>query len=975
MIGQSILHYKILQKLGEGGMGVVYLAEDTKLERKVAIKFLPHYITANYEEKERFKIEAKAAAALNHPNIATIYSIEETSDDIFIVMEYIDGIELKDKIKSNQISLNEIVSIAIQTAEGLDVAQKQGIIHRDIKPQNIMISKDGLAKIMDFGLAKVSGSKPVTKMDSTVGTISYMSPEQTRGDKVDHRTDIWSFGVVLYEMLTGELPFKGDYDQAILYSILNEDITLNLPDKKEYEGLGQIVKKSLDKEKDNRYGSFKEIITELKSIKNKLNLSGLNLISKNIFRKKIILIPAAIVIGLLTLLLIRFVQNYNEKIYARQEILPKIQKLAYESSWTGEGSNTWKAFILANKIQQIIPDDPVLENLYKKITRKVSILSSQEDIKVSVKPYSSSLQWKVLGRTPIDSVSLPIGFSQLKFEKNGFSAGFDLIWIDSFIKEYSVTFKLKEQNKIPEGMVYVPNEATWVDVNAGNAKLHLPGLENVKYFPVGDFFIDRKEVSNKKYKEFIDAGGYKNPAYWKYPFILNGKKLTWKEAMKKFIDKTERPGPSTWEISDYPDGADDLPVSGISWYEAAAYSEFKGKSLPTVYHWDRVAFIWASSVIIPNSNFGTNGPVSTIDSNSISRFGVYNLAGNVREWCFNENVKNSNFILGGGWNDPGYAFIDYYLQSPFDRSKTNGFRCIKYVEGTVNKNMLEERIKLPKKNYLKDKPVPDGRFAGIIDQYAYDKTSLKSKIIEQKEFKDYIRQKVSFNAAYNGERMSGYLFIPKKIKPPFQIVIYFPGSHVMHQRSSKNIELNNFMDFFVKSGRALFYPIYKSTYERGDKVKSDYPDASNVYKDHVIMWTKDVCRSIDYLETRDEINLNKIAYYGMSWGAVMGGIIPAVEKRIKIVILIVAGLDNVRVLPEAKTINFLPRILQPVLMLNGKYDFYFPYESSQRPFFRLLGTEEKKMITYEGGHTVPYIELVKESLSWLDKYLGKVEAD
>jgi dienelactone hydrolase len=254
---------------------------------------------------------------------------------------------------------------------------------------------------------------------------------------------------------------------------------------------------------------------------------------------------------------------------------------------------------------------------------------------------------------------------------------------------------------------------------------------------------------------------------------------------------------------------------------------------------------------------------------------------------------------------------------------------------------------------------------------------LDSKIDEQKEFSEYTRQKISFNAAYGGERMFGYLFLPEKIKPPYQTVIYFPGSHVIHNKPSEKIELNNFMDFYVKSGRALFYPIYKSTFERGDNVLTDIPDSSNLYKDHVIMWTKDVRRSIDYLESRKDINSQKIAYYGYSWGGYMGGIIPAVEKRIKAVILVVAGLDYVKTLPEAKTNNFISRITQPVLMLNGKYDFFFPYETAQKPFFNLLGTrdKDKKMKVYYGGHSVPYAELAKESLIWLDKYLGKIDND
>ena len=264
LVGKTIMHYRIIEQVGQGGMGVVYLAEDKKLERKVAIKFLPHYISINSEERERFKIEAKAAAALNHPNIATIHAIEESEEQIFIVMEFIDGVELKEKIKVGSIPIEETIKIAIQIAAGLEAAHKKGIVHRDIKSSNIMITNDGKVKIMDFGLAKISSGNQVTVIGSTLGTIAYMSPEQTNGEKVDHRTDIWSFGVVLFEMITGHLPFKGDYDQAVIYSILNEQPVTNekisnLPHIK------KVIRKALKKDCKERYSQVSELVSDLAS--------------------------------------------------------------------------------------------------------------------------------------------------------------------------------------------------------------------------------------------------------------------------------------------------------------------------------------------------------------------------------------------------------------------------------------------------------------------------------------------------------------------------------------------------------------------------------------------------------------------------------------------------------------------------------------------------------------------------------------
>jgi serine/threonine protein kinase len=271
MIGSTILHYKIIEKLGEGGMGIVYKAEDTKLRREVAIKFLPHYISGNEEEKKRFEIEAQAAASLNHPNITTIHAIEESNEDVFIVMEYIDGKELKEKIKSGPIPNREAIKIALQIAEGLEAAHRKGIVHRDIKSSNIMITNDGKVKVMDFGLAKIGKGTQVTKIGSTVGTAAYMSPEQAKGEELDYRTDIWSFGVVFYEMLTGELPFNGDYEQALMFSILNEQpktIQILAPDFSSV--IIHILDRTLEKDVTLRYQSISEVLIEL----HRLQLSG-----------------------------------------------------------------------------------------------------------------------------------------------------------------------------------------------------------------------------------------------------------------------------------------------------------------------------------------------------------------------------------------------------------------------------------------------------------------------------------------------------------------------------------------------------------------------------------------------------------------------------------------------------------------------------------------------------------------------------
>jgi serine/threonine protein kinase len=230
MIGKTISHYKILEKLGEGGMGTVYKAEDTKLKRTVALKFLSPELTREPVAKRRFIHEAQAASALQHHNICTIHEIDETAEgQLFISMDCYDGQTLKEKIAGGSLAVDEALGLAVQVAAGLSKAHGAGMVHRDIKPANIMVTNDGIAKILDFGLAKLAGQTKVTKTGMTVGTIAYMSPEQARGEPADARSDIFSLGAVLYEMLTGELPFPGEHEAAVIYGIMNSDPKRLLP--------------------------------------------------------------------------------------------------------------------------------------------------------------------------------------------------------------------------------------------------------------------------------------------------------------------------------------------------------------------------------------------------------------------------------------------------------------------------------------------------------------------------------------------------------------------------------------------------------------------------------------------------------------------------------------------------------------------------------------------------------------------------
>jgi dienelactone hydrolase len=444
--------------------------------------------------------------------------------------------------------------------------------------------------------------------------------------------------------------------------------------------------------------------------------------------------------------------------------------------------------------------------------------------------------------------------------------------------------------------------------------------------------------------------------------------------MARFRDRTGRAGPASWEVGSFPAEQGDFPVSGISWFEAMAYAEFAGKSLPTIYHWDRVALTWASSEIVPFSNIAGTTVQPTGGTRARNRYGAYDLGGNVREWCLNPDNRSGRFILGGGWSDPPYAFNDAFAQSPWDRSESNGVRCIRYVETSVQDETLAAELELPFRDFASEPRVSEETFGLFLNQFRYDPTPLNAVVEETSEEEFYIREKIVFDAAYGGESMMAYLFLPRNAEPPYQTVVYFPGSGAIHSRSSEGLSLRR-TDYVPKSGRALLFPIYKSTYERGDGLVSDYPDETNNWKDHVIMWGKDLKRSIDYLETREDIDPDRLAFMGISWGAAMGPIMMAIEPRFQAGVVVVAGLNFQKALPEVDQVHYLQRVEIPLLMLNGKYDFFFPYETSQLPYFELLKTPaaDKRLVVHEAGHSFPRTELVKETLSWLDRYLGAVQ--
>jgi cephalosporin-C deacetylase-like acetyl esterase len=967
MIGKTISHYRIVEKLGEGGMGVVYKAEDRILERMVALKFLPAGLSPDQQEKERFIREAKSASALDHPNIGTIHEIAETEDgQMFIVMTYYEGETLKEKIERGPLPVKEAVDVAVQIAQGLAKAHSRQIVHRDIKPGNLLVTTDGLVKIIDFGLAKLGGLTKITQTHTTMGTVAYISPEQARGEEVDQRSDVWSLGVVLYEMLVGQLPFPGTHAEAIIHAILTAKPLKQLVPEVVPTEIERVIYRALEKDPRSRYASAADILKNLTEYQSSVALpvtgAGWQVISRWI-RQKRVAIPGLLFLLLLSSLLGWLFHQQSKVRWARDHALPEIAQLI-EQEKLGE------AYAVAVQAEKYIADDPMLGKFWPAISWSASIRTTPPGASVFRRNYNvPDGSWEFIGRSPIEKYRVPSVDFQWRFELKGFAVAerSTVLWWEEILPSSTLSVTLDEEAKAPAGMVHVSLQ------NEPATLFGLPGFEDLPEILLEDYWLDRYEVTNRQFQDFVDHGGYQKQKYWKHEFRKDGRTLSWGEAMALFRDATGRPGPSTWEQGEYPRDQGEFPVSGVSWYEAAAYSEFTGKTLPTIYHWASAASAEAGASIVPASNLGGRGPARVASHRSMSWFGIYDMAGNVKEWCWNEAGFGRRYILGGAWDEPVYMFNNPDARSPFDRSANLGFRCAKYSPAAAV-GKAADPVTRPARDFNLEKPVSDELFRVYKSLYSYDKTPLHATVDSVDEEDDWKREKITFAAVYGNERVIAYLFLPKKSQPPFQTVVCFPTAGAIGRRSSATTPYRGDIDFVIKSGRAVMYPVYKGTYERGDDLKSHYPNTTSSWRDHVIAWSKDLGRSIDYLVTRPEIDRNKLAYEGISWGGVMGSILPAVEDRIKVCVLIVPGFHLQKSLPEVDELNFAPRVKVPVLMLNGRFDFIFPVETSQLPMFRLLGTpkEHKRRVVYETGHNIPRHELIKETIDWLDRYLGPV---
>ncbi len=632
-----------------------------------------------------------------------------------------------------------------------------------------------------------------------------------------------------------------------------------------------------------------------------------------------------------------------------------------------EAGNRLKVFKEATELLEVYDDNEILLNYIAKVAMVGNIKTEPMGVQVSYKLVEDSNdRWINLGTTPVTKHQFPPGLVDIRYQlSNG-----------SFVEDRTHPWYLRRVDNLfvlPDHTNYADGFKLYV---GGNMNLSFPGIDHLSKKRVEAYAISLKEVTNAEYREFLRAGGYKKPEYWDFPFKMGDKLFKFEQVMSRFTDAFGSPGPVGWTYGQYPSSKDDFPVTGISWFEARAYARFREMQLPDVYQWANAARLSRAANFVPKSNFSKSSLVSTINPESANEGGLENIAGNAREWIRNPlNTDRSKYaILGGSYLDDDYFFNDYYGQDAFNRGPGNGLRLVQNLGSLDVEPGPAEVIGVSVRDFMAETPVSDEVFQIFLGQFDYANDPLKAKV-STKKVGDFTVDRYETPAMYQSEKdekLVGYVFYDPSLAPPYKPIIFFPGSGAIHQPKTEVMVQSTpkSINYLLKEGYALIHPIYKSTYERGDELKSDYPDESDSYKNHVIMWGRDYRRSIDYIASRDDMDMTNLSYYGISWGGEMANILLAIDDRVQMAVLYVAGLCFQKAKIEVDAINYTPRIKMPTLMLNGRFDQFFPLETSQKPMFQFLGTpdEDKEHYVFQSGHNVPQKELIARHLGWLKRY-------
>jgi serine/threonine protein kinase/dienelactone hydrolase len=992
--GTVIGRYKLLQELGHGGFGVVFMAEQQEPYRRVALKILKPGMDTK-EIIARFAAEEQALALMEHPNIARVFDSGATaSGRPYFVMELVQGVPITEYCDLNNLTPDERLQLFIDVCRAVQHAHQKGVIHRDLKPGNILVAvRDGVAvvKVIDFGIAKAVSQRLtnhtlVTGPNAILGTPLYMSPEQA-GIKpldVDTRTDIYSLGVVLYELLTGATPFdrkrlSGASPDEVCRIIREEeppkpstkigtlgDTATTVAQHRKMEprrlstlikgDLDWIVMKAMEKDRTRRYDTAKDLAEDVQRYLDHKPVeasppSPLYRLRKFVRRNRragMMATAAAVMVLLGTVAMSAIVQRYDaERTAERQKeldakIIPQIERYKTDEKYSA-------AVQLAEPWRHDFPEHPRLAELWHAVTVNWTVITNEPGARVSRKAYGvKDAKWEDLGLTPLDRLPVARGFFHWKIEKDGF----DAVEGCAGPEEVEIRRDLMPAGVTPSGMVRVTFQGP-------------DGRE-------GYFFIDRCEVTNREFKEFLDAGGYQRSELWRVPIMQDGKAIALDDAIKTFVDSTGRPGPAGWTNGTFPAGEENLPVRGISWYEAAAYAQFRSKALPTIEQWTAAASVDLVTYIAPHSNMNSDGPAPVGSYQAPSQFGVYDVAGNVKEWCLNATTRGRRVVCGGAWEDPTYLFDGNEFVDPLTRWPSLGLRCLRDVRsGTKEPPTIVNEgsgvIEVP------PAPSPE-QLVQYKAVFRYNKQAKfnQTVVLDSSAATSYAHKIVEIDAAYASERLTLHIFLPKGHDAPYQTIVYFPGSGSQKADvfSLDHTDVSR-AAAFVATGRAVCYPVYKGTFER--RVSNTLgPEQGNELR---VAQVKDLCRALDYLETRlDVFDMSRLVYVGFSWGAALGPLMMGIEDRFSVCVLVSGGLWRGANYPELEPKTYVRLLDKPVLMINGAADWkYFSLANRNARSSMPSPAEDKQHHIFpSAGHGVPLDEAQALIDTWLNEHFGPV---
>jgi len=696
-------------------------------------------------------------------------------------------------------------------------------------------------------------------------------------------------------------------------------------------------------------------------------------------RKGWVAFTVALLLGLSGVLTWSLEQRGDER-WAREVAIPEIEKLI-------EADDHINAYARIAAIAAILPSDPLLLKYRDAVSSQATIRTDPGGVSVSYKPFGvPDVEWTLLGLTPLEKIRLPLGHLHLKFEDDQVVTTERLVINPSFMLDNS-TFLPTAKDILPDPMFFLAKTTEGRDnmvyVEPWQGPVPTPGVN--AGVPIPGFFIDTYEVTNAQFQEFVDAGGYSDGRFWSG---LDFGAVEWPEAVLAFTDQTGQPGPAGWELGRYVHGTGDHPVTGVSWFEASAYARFRGKELPTLFHWYRTTLSYAEQVdplgpaIIKQSNYTGEGPAPVGQYQGLSFYGAYDMGGNAREWLENAD-QDLRWIVGGGWNQVPYMLPQGDYASPFDRGPTNGFRCMINADGSPTPKALT--VSTNQRAWMQsaqEEPVSDEVYAIYRDQFGYPEQALNPQLVTSREWPHWREELVHINSPYSEEGMDVLLLLPGENDTALQAMILMPGSDAFFPGAS--MKGYNWEDYeasvaaVLHSGRAIVIPVWEGSFSRGRRLSRAGVTSADEWQErtrrHVMHWRQDLGTALDYLQTRDDIDSDRVGYLGISYGASNPLTILAVEPRLKTAVLVAGGLALQDGHPSVKPIHHISRITMPVLMMSGRYDHTFPLLSEQIPMFELIGSDadQKKHVVYEAGHVgFPANQQRREIRAWLDTYLGK----